>query len=241
MQKFCLSIALLIILSIPVVARADDTLSNDNISNEGWIDITTRFSFTDNFRYNGDLGFRGAFSSNDFTLWYLRPSVSYRIKPWFTIHGGIGVFQSFLGSGKSAVELRPWQGLRFTWPQFKGYKVSHFLRLEQRMLWAKGTATDFNHRLRARYQLGIKTPTYNILFNNGIYVTSSIEFFRNLNESITQNFKNRIRYSVGVGTQVSESWRLELHYLRQDGRALEQDSFSVEENIVRLRLFYQYF
>lgn len=241
MQKRYLNIVLLIILSIPVVAQAnDDSLFGGGASDEGWVDITTRFSFTDNFRYDGDLGYRHAFSSNDFKQWYLRPSVSYQIHPRFTVHGGIGLFQSFLGSGKRAFELRPWQGLRFVGPQFKGYKVSHFLRLEQRILWTKGTEIDSNYRLRGRYQLGVKTPTYNILFDNGLYVTGSIEFFRNLNESNTASLSDRIRYSFGAGTQVSKFWQFELLYLRQNGLALEQDSFSREENILRLRLFYQY-
>ena len=235
MQKLWIIIVSLIILSIPSVLRA-----NDNNSDEVWFDITTKYIFSDRWQYNGDQGIRGSFSSNDFTLWYFRPSVSYQAYPGITVHGGVGLFQSFLGDNVDIIELRPWQGLRFAWPRLGDYVVTHYLRLEQRMNWLTEPRSDFDFKLRGRYQLGIKSPVYNILFDNGIFLTGSIEFFRNLEKSITENFNNRIRYDVGVGSKISEALRVELHYLHQDGRALEQDSFARDENIIRLRLFYKF-
>jgi hypothetical protein len=65
----------------------------------------------------------------------------------------------------------------------------------------------------------------------------------NLNYIGRNNFVNRIRYDVGAGTKVSDAWRVELHYVLQDGREIEdlfQDLFSSEEHILRLRLFYTF-
>ncbi|MEX1350379.1 MAG: hypothetical protein AB1Z31_21905, partial [Desulfobacterales bacterium] len=43
----------------------------------------------------------------------------------------------------------------------------------------------------------------------------------NLNYSGRDNFVNRIRYDLGAGTKVSDAWRVELHYVLQDGREIE--------------------
>jgi hypothetical protein len=56
-------------------------------------------------------------------------------------------------------------------------------------------------------------------------------------------FVNRIRYDLGVGTKVSDAWRIQLHYVLQDGKEIEQvfqDLFESEEHILRLRLFYTF-
>ena len=56
-------------------------------------------------------------------------------------------------------------------------------------------------------------------------------------------FVNRIRYDFGVGTKVSDAWRIQLHYVLQDGKEIEQvfqDLFDSEEHILRLRLFYTF-
>jgi hypothetical protein len=65
----------------------------------------------------------------------------------------------------------------------------------------------------------------------------------NLNYSGSDNFVNRIRYDIGAGTKVFEAWRVELRYVLQDGRAIEDlfnDPFSSDEHILRLRLFYTF-
>jgi hypothetical protein len=48
-------------------------------------------------------------------------------------------------------------------------------------------------------------------------------------------FVNRIRYDFGVGTKVSDAWRIQLHYVLQDGKEIEQvfqDLFDSEEHIL---------
>ena len=235
MRKFWISILSFTILLIPTVAGA-----NDPSSYEGWADITTLYDLSENWQYQGDQGYRTSFSDNTFHLLYFRPSFRYRVKPGLTLHGGVGFFQSFLPDDADLFELRPWQGLRFVWPKIGGYMFSHLVRLEQRMVWLKDPVSDFDSTLRARYQLGFRTPTYNILFERGMYLTGAIEPFWDVETSFSENFTNRIRYFAGFGTRVSKAWRVELQYVQQDGRAIQQDSFSVNERIIRLRLFYKF-
>ena len=111
------------------------------------------------------------------------------------------------------------------------------------MIWQTEGDSDFDFNLRGRYQLGVRSPNYDILFKNGIYLTGSVELFWNLEDSFTDKFVNRIRYDLGVGTQVSDAWRVQLHYVLQDGKAIEQvfqDLLDSEEHILRLRLFYTF-
>jgi hypothetical protein len=207
-----------------------------------WSDIATIYKFSDNWRYDGDQGIRGLLSQNDFTLLYFRPSVRYRAKPWFTAHGGIRFFKTFSDDEDNAFEIGPWQGLRFVWPKIGSYAVSHYFRLEERMIWQTEGDSDFDFNLRGRYQLGARSPNYDILFKNGIYLMGSVELFWNLEDNFFNNFGNRIRWDFGVGTKISAAWRVQLHYVLQDGRAIEddlfRDPFDSEEHILRLRLFY---
>ena len=220
---------------MPTVVRA-----GDDTSNEFWGDITTIYDISDRWQYNGDQGYRTAFSDDKFHLFYFRPSVRYRVKPWFTVHGGVGLFRSVIENDADIFELRPWAGLRFVWPQLKGFTFTHYLRLEERLLWVKAEVSASTSTLRSRYQLGVTSPTYNVLFKNGIFLTGAVEPFWNMKNSFTENFSNRIRYFVGAGTKFSKAWRVELQFVQQDGRAIEQDSFSTDERIIRLRLFYKF-
>jgi hypothetical protein len=200
-----------------------------------WSDITTIHSFGDNWRYDGVQGFRGLLSPNDFTTIYFNPSVRYRVKPWFTVHGGIRFFQTFNKDVENNFELGPWQGLRFTWPQLGGYAVSHYFRLEER--WQTTGDKQFDFTLRGRYQLGIRSPTYDILLKNGMFLMGSIEAFCDIERPI---FVNRLRYNIGVGTRVSDTWQVQLHCLLQQGRNQPGAAFSGDQHILRLRLFYTF-
>ena len=112
------------------------------------------------------------------------------------------------------------------------------------MIWNTEGDSDFNFNLRGRYQLGLRSPNYDILLKNGIYLMGSWELFWSLEDDFFDSFANRIRWDFGVGTNLSDTWRVQLHYVLQDGRAIEddilQDPFDSEEHILRLRLFYSF-
>jgi hypothetical protein len=238
MRKFWINVTLIIIISIPVLVK-----SGSSADFQTWSDIATIYKFADRWRYDGDQGIRGLLSDSDFTQLYFRPSVRYRFKPWFTVHGGIRFFKTFFDDGDDTFEIGPWQGLRFVWPKIGSYAISHYLRLEERMIWQTEGQRDNDFKVRGRYQFGVRSPNYDILVKNGIYLTGSVEMFWNLENYISDNFVNRIRYDVGAGTKVSDAWRVELHYVLQDGKEIEdifQDLFSSEEHILRLRLFYTF-
>ena len=230
MCKFWINVILVAVISIPVLIK-----SSDCADFQTWSDIATIYRFAEGWRYDGDQGIRGVISDSDFTLIYFRPSIRYRAKPWFTVHGGIRFFQTFFDDEEDTFEIGPWQGLRLVGPKLGGFPISHYFRLEQRMTWETEGDRDFDFTLRARYQLGARSPNYNILFKNGIYFLGSIEPFLDVERPM---FVNRIRYDVGIGTRLSDAWRVQLHYHLQQGRSSASDAFTAQEHILRLRLFY---
>jgi hypothetical protein len=238
MRNAWIGVIFVVVFMYPGVAKPD---SDRNF--QTWFDITTIYDW-ERWKYNGDYGLRGIVSRSEFKLMFLRPSVLFQVKPGLTLHGGIGFFRTFFDDADDTFELRPWQGLRFVWPRIGGYVITHFLRLEERMTWETEGEKEYDFTLRARYQLGFRSPTWDVLFKNGLFLRASMEFFWNLEESLGDNFINRIRYFFGAGTHVSKTWRVELQYTLQDGRAIEdelfRDPFDSEEHILRLRLFYTF-
>lgn len=235
MLKQWLGIILFMLISIPSVVYA---ISEQSL--EGWSDITTIYSFSERWQYNGDQGIRVGLTGDDFISFYFRPAVQYRIRPKLTLHGGVGFFQSFLQDDEKISEIRPWQGLRYLWPEIGGYAFSHYVRLEERMIGSTGERSDLESTLRSRYKFGVRTPTYHVLFKNGIFLSGSAEIFWNMKDSFTIDFSNRIRWDIGIGTVFTSGLKVELHYILQDGRATQQDSFTEEQHILRLRFFYQF-
>ena len=209
-----------------------------------WSDFATIKQLTDRWQYNGDYGIRGVLSDNDFTLVYLRPSVSYRFKPDFTIHGGIRFFRQWNDNSADIFEIGPWQGLRYAWPKIRGYTFTHYARLEQRMIWETEDDYEYEFTLRPRYQLSFRTPRYTFLLPQPFFLSVSTELFWKMNDSLSTSFVNRVRYDFGIGTSFTERWRVQLHWISQDaikeGDPTFANPFDAEEHILRLRLSYQF-
>ncbi len=237
-MKFRLGILLLLIFTTPTVAQSDT-----DTDFEMWGDITTRYHISERWQYIGDQGIRGGgISDSDFSLYYFRPSVHYQVTPRISVKGGIRIFKTFSDNDGNAFEIGPWQGFRFVWPIIgdNEYEISHYLRLEERMIWLSYDKSQNDLFLRGRYQLGLSSPNYDILFKNGIFLTTTIEFFWDLNEKIGNNLLNQIRYDIGAGTHVSDAWRMELHYLLHTRRIDSDVPFEDAENILRLRFIYTF-
>ena len=90
MKKFWLKICSLGIVSVLALVVLRPAGGADF---QTWSDLTTIYRFADGWRYDGDQGIRGVLSDSDFTLIYFRPSVRYRARDWFTVHGGVRFFK----------------------------------------------------------------------------------------------------------------------------------------------------
>ena len=238
MRNYRVSIAVLVIAISAVIAQ-----TGHSTDFQTWSDITTIKQLGKNWRYDGEQGIRGILSQSDFTLLYFRPSVGYQFKPWCAIHGGIRFASTFFDNADDTFEIGPWQGIRFTWPMIGKYAIGHYIRLEERFVWKTTGDREQEFSLRSRYRLGFKSPNYEVLLRNGIFLTGSIELFWNLDASLTDNFVDRLRYEIGIGSNVTDALRIQLHYLRQDSQAIDERFFKPfvsKVNILRLRFYYTF-
>jgi len=204
-----------------------------------WWDIATIYNFNDHFRYDGDYGTRGVLSDDYWSLLYLRPSVSYRSKPWMSLHGGAALFYNFLSGEPDLPELRPWAGIRFGWPNLGGFKFTNYFRLELRAFYLQQNS-DWEIIWRGRYQLGVTTPRFAIGSAERFFGLASAEIFDDLNDSAVSPFGDRWRINFGIGKMASAALRVELSYLFHKVRLVDTTgrAFEVDDHVVRLRLFY---
>lgn len=202
-----------------------------------WWDISTIYNFNGRWRYAGDQGMRGIVSNEEWKYAYVRPAIRYTVRPWVSLHGGIGFAYTYQKFPGDRFEIRPWLGARFYWPRPGGFVFSHYFRLEDRYNYSEFRDT-WDSAFRARYKLGLKTPTFSVVGADGFYVTTSLELFKELSGALLERFANRGRIDIGPGKHFGESWRAELHYLYQSSGLFIQEGIQTDEHILRLRLFY---
>jgi hypothetical protein len=127
------------------------------------------------------------------------------------------------------------------WPDFGFARLSFRLRLEERFFTYENLPDDFNLRVRllaqARTQdltfLGERRPIY---FK---WIFEALETVKE--ESSAEFFINNTRMHLAFGHRLSRSWRYELHYIRQQSRVISTGSFTLSQNIFRLRVFHTLF
>jgi hypothetical protein len=233
--KRWLFLTLAILIANPIVGRSEE--SPDAYI---WLDVHTIYNFSDRWRYEGDYGYRPELNGDNAEL-YVRPAVRYRVNPWFSLHGGIKIEEKTSNEAADTFEIRPWQGFQFHWPEIGGYTLSHYLRVGEYMTWqTQQGGSDFDFFIRARYRLGLKSPNYDILFKDGVYLTGSMEAFADLESPLSDMYINQLRFFAGPGINVSASWRIEvLLGLRQE-RSSRGVAFSTDEQILRLRIYYTF-
>lgn len=227
----------LLLLSVIVTLTPRSAASQELVEFETWLDLATIYNVSERFRYDGDYGIRGFLSSDVWDIIYLRPSVRYQVQPWLALHGGVGWFHTVFSDAADLHELRPWLGLRAPWPRLGGFIFSHYLRLELRA-FSRSDATTWDREWRGRYQLQVVSPDFGIGSAEGFFALSSIEFFKNIDSSLSDLFVNRIRVNVGLGKRVTQALRMELNYLYHKSRAGDTYNFEITSHALRLRLFY---
>jgi hypothetical protein len=219
----------------PLAAGAQDSRFTEFHT---WTDLATIYDFSETFRYDGDYGLRGVATDEYWTLLYLRPSVRYRPKAWMTVHGGAALFYNFFQGEPDLPEIRPWAGIRFTWPRLKGFNFTHYFRLEYRAFYDK-EQSEWDSWFRGRYQLQFRTRSFHIGKARGFFGLASIEPFEDIGTEDNQTLGDRLRVNFGFGKFVSDALRVELNYLYHLVRLSdEMGDFDFDDHVVRLRFFY---
>jgi len=223
---------MLLLFVIPDISWSQE----DDVDFQTWMDLTTVHNFSSKWAYTGDYGLRGIVSGHDWNTFVIRPTFRYRITPILDVRGGVALFYTLDKVIENNLELRFHQEVGIKWPEAVGMVFKHRARFEERFFFYKGLDNEFS--ARARYRLYFETPDLRIFKRCGpFFGMASIEFFLPLGESATERFINRNRVEIGIGHRANQKFRWELHYIWQNSKAYEDDSFKTSENIFRMRFF----
>ena len=138
--------------------NAQDTLSNSVVTEQIWLDYNVSYSLSERVNVYGDIGAR-TIIPNEWYRYVIRPSISYKLPKRFLpnsyhnskLHGGVGFFFTNNLSESNRLEIRPFQGIKLTWPDRPKINIWHYVRLEERFdIETANWENTFG--LRLRYQ-----------------------------------------------------------------------------------------
>lgn len=225
---------------------AQDTISNNIITEQIWIDYNSSYKLSEKVVLYGDIGAR-TLSPHEWNRFVIRPSISYKLPQLFSqnlyfdteLHGGIGFFFTNNLSEPNRLEIRPFQGFKLMWPNRPRIRIQHYVRLEERFD-INTTSWENTFGLRFRYQAEmtffLKGDWFS--FNKGFYIPVSLELFWNLIG--TKQFNDAVRIIPGVGYEFSSKWKGELHIGYHYTRNTVEDVFSTNDLVLRIRVYHKF-
>ena len=235
-QRSRLGLILLGVVTLTTASAAQE--QSDSAEFETWTDIATIYRINEKLRYDGDYGIRSWLTTRGFRQSYVRPSVRYRVKRWFLVHGGVAWFHTFIDDADDIDELRPWVGFRLLGPRPKKFVFSHYFRAELRA-FDRGGDIGWDTGGRARYQLQVTSPRFKIGRAEKFYALTFFELFKNFGTSLEGLQVAQFRFDLGLGKQINRGLRLEANYLFQKV-AIEGTGLEPSDHILRIRLFYTF-
>lgn len=181
-----------------------------------WADYDVKRKLSGNWIYFNDYGFRFS-STADKGYWriHTRPSLEYRPQLLYSYRGGLGLFYQTTNSTIYTLEIRPWQGFKLNWPNYKRFKVYNYARLEQRIV-DQLDESGFSFSMKLRYKIGADIPLNNPTISPGtFYIPINFEVFANLALINQELNSDRNRSSAGIGYRLSQATRVKLTYVFQ--------------------------
>lgn len=169
--------------------------SQNDVSPQLWVDYNPSWRASPKFELYGDIGARTELESDGWWRFVVRPSVRYQLNREVQLSGGVGSFYTWNDLISDRWELRPWQGVRATWPRIP-VPVEHFLRFEERFDFNTRTWESLNS-LRMRYRLRSYFDWEAKQSGRHWRVMGSVEGFLTLAGEQGQ-FQEQFRLSIGL-------------------------------------------
>jgi hypothetical protein len=224
-------LAILFAASLPLMSQEEDETI---ITNQIWIDYYAYYYFKPKWEFYGDAGYRFIPKNFAWQMFHLRPSIRYIAPALWEVHGGVGFFQTFYKDEYNTFEIRPWQGAKIKWPSFDPVYFSHYVRLEERLFIPEESSLKFD--IRFRYKLGTKINVYRFQNKNQIFILGYAEAFVDLESKIQEVFRNRARFSAGIGYRTHKDWTFEFNFVGQHGRSGQDEEFVTAERLYQFKV-----
>ncbi len=210
--------------------------AQDTSNLQVWADYTTHYYKSEQTEWYADGGIRTLPKDYSWHQVYVRPSLRFHRRKHFDGHAGLGVFYTYNESFSDALELRPWQGIKFRWPILTHLSFSHYFRLEERFNFTEGEnelAVRFRYKLSTRVAL-VRAAHENRL--DPVFIPISAELFSDAGPKIDELFGSRARFDVGLGYVFNNNWVGELHLVIQSSRSGIEERLETSEYIIRFQL-----
>ncbi len=230
---------------VSVKLSAQDTNSENNVTQQLWLDYNPSYKVSEKLDLYGDIGARTLFP----TEWYrfvIGPSVRYK-RPkliWDELaykeelHFGIRFFFTTNKSYPNRIEIRPFQGYKLSWPNRSRIILQHYVRLEERFdMELPKWINTFGLRLRYQAKLLLKIKGDWLFFKDGLYFPVSMEVFWNLKGA--KQFNDVVRITPGIGYEFSSIWKAEFDVSYHYTRNTIEDNFATNNIVFQLRLYHQ--
>jgi hypothetical protein len=215
-------------------------LSAQNSSFQIWLDYDHTYKLNDKWRFFSDYGFREQ-SEQLFRL-HARPSFAFKNGNLLEYRAGLGLFYLFGPDRLGLAEIRPWQGILLSWPNFGRLHFKNYMRFEERFTFLVNDNFD-NYSIKWRYKIGLKVPLNNrSVAEKTFFIPLSFEvFFDIFNENQFLD-NDRIRFEAGLGYRFNDRTTLTVLYTLQETYYQEfsiinfNEGFKQIDNVLRITL-----
>jgi hypothetical protein len=181
----------------------------------------------------GYLGYSNNPQSNNSTYTLGYPGVSYTVKSWFQIWGGVrGIYTDNEGA-EDTFELRVFVGPKFFIPNKRKMNIFSYTRYEARNIYDHGTHDwTLKNRIRSRFGAEIPlTSVANAWKPGTFYALLYVEPFWQSGSGF-----DMFRFSAGLAYIPDDHIRLEFTYYAQWGQEAASDALTYNRNIFRLNI-----
>lgn len=196
-------------------------LQAQEIGKQLQLDINPQYYNNGNIKFFGDVGFRKDFTYSEWIRYTAKPTIAYGIGTYWTLLGGMGIIYTDNNDINNVeinnrIEVRPFQGVKFTHDLSARIKMQYYARLEERFdynteTWESLNSLRFRFRIRSTYQFDAyrKGRYYRAMF--------SFEGFQTIEGTAGQiNERSRVTLGLERSFNYNQRGRVEVTWERQE-------------------------
>ncbi|MGB5896408.1 MAG: DUF2490 domain-containing protein [Ignavibacteriaceae bacterium] len=206
-----------------------------------WLDANVYPSFSVNWDYNVEGGYRKYLVTDGWTRYHLKNVFTYKKFNWILFAGALDLFYTVESVSENYIELRPWIQVETRWMTAGKYlnlfRPYFAIRLEERFFRYTDETTDQKTRLRLRIG-GTFTLNNDFMRVRTWYIPFRLEFFFSVGGEAQEVSAEQNRLTVGIGYIFNSASRAEFALTAQN--AENTLSFSSSTDLIFQFTFRQY-
>ncbi|WP_456458391.1 DUF2490 domain-containing protein [Reichenbachiella sp.] len=206
-------------------------------SGQLWLASEIEYNTESNFVLKGQLEYQSEYDSeNNWDSWILTAGTDYLLIPTLVLNGEFKVISTDENDTLSRTELRPVLGAKLDIFNRGRVVFDNHLKLEWRQLYFSSPELNSGSlRVRDRLRMTVALTQKNPSMNKSLNLILSGEAFFVKQDNEKERFSNRVRLELGLSYRLNDQWKLMTSYYRQRSRNQIGDSFTSQENILRVK------